>query len=124
MPELLCPRSASSPCRDGAARPWRSPREIERRGFSGIYMPSRYGNSMAQCTGLALATERITFGTAIAPIYAQTVEEFCGRCRLHPRGFGRALPLWHRGRARPDASAARHLAGQAVGRYPRLCRGS
>src|SRR5215831_19680831 len=40
-------------------------REIERRGFSGIYMPSRYGN-MAQCTGLALATERIRFGTAIA----------------------------------------------------------
>ena len=50
-------------------------REIERRGFSGIYMPSRWGN-MAQCTGLALATERIRFGTAIAPIYAQTTEEF------------------------------------------------
>ena len=50
-------------------------RDIERRGFSGIYMPSRYGN-MAQCTGLALATERIRFGTAIAPIYAQTTEEF------------------------------------------------
>jgi alkanesulfonate monooxygenase SsuD/methylene tetrahydromethanopterin reductase-like flavin-dependent oxidoreductase (luciferase family) len=50
-------------------------REIERRGFSGIYMPSRYGN-MAQCTGLALATEHIRFGTAIAPIYAQTTEEF------------------------------------------------
>ena len=42
-------------------------REIERRGFCGIYMPSRYGN-MAQCAGLALATERIRFGTAIAPI--------------------------------------------------------
>jgi alkanesulfonate monooxygenase SsuD/methylene tetrahydromethanopterin reductase-like flavin-dependent oxidoreductase (luciferase family) len=50
-------------------------REIERRGFSGIYMPSRYSN-MAQCTALALATERIRFGTAIAPIYAQTAEEF------------------------------------------------
>src|SRR6516162_2406914 len=50
-------------------------REIEQRGFSGIYMPSRYGN-MAQCMALALATERIRFGTAIAPIYAQTVEEF------------------------------------------------
>jgi len=49
--------------------------EIERRGFSGIYMPSRYGN-IAQCAGLALATERIPFGTAIAPIYAQTTEEF------------------------------------------------
>ncbi len=50
-------------------------RDIERRGFSGIYMPSRWSN-MAQCTGLALATERIHFGTAIAPIYAQTAEEF------------------------------------------------
>lgn len=50
-------------------------REIERRGFSGIYMPSRYGN-MAQCIALALATEHIRFGTAIAPIYLQTPEEF------------------------------------------------
>ena len=50
-------------------------REIERRGFCGIYMPSRWGN-MAQCTALALATEQIRFGTAIAPIYAQTAEEF------------------------------------------------
>jgi alkanesulfonate monooxygenase SsuD/methylene tetrahydromethanopterin reductase-like flavin-dependent oxidoreductase (luciferase family) len=50
-------------------------REAERRGFSGIFMPSRWGN-MAQCTGLALSTEHIRFGTAIAPIYAATVEEF------------------------------------------------
>ena len=50
-------------------------REIERRGFAGIYVPSRFGN-MAQCTALAAATERIPFGTAIAPIYAQTPEEF------------------------------------------------
>jgi alkanesulfonate monooxygenase SsuD/methylene tetrahydromethanopterin reductase-like flavin-dependent oxidoreductase (luciferase family) len=50
-------------------------REAERRGFSGIYMPSRYA-SMAQCTALALSTERIRFGTAIAPIYARTPEDF------------------------------------------------
>ena len=50
-------------------------REAERRGFSGIYMPSRWSN-MAQCTGLAFATEHIRFGTAIAPIYAETAEEF------------------------------------------------
>ena len=31
---------------------------------------------MAQCLGLAFATERIPFATAIAPIYAQTTEEF------------------------------------------------
>ena len=64
-------------------------REIERRGFSGIYMPSRYGN-MAQCTGLALATERIRFGTAIAPIYAQTTEEFAaGAAYIHEVSGGR-----------------------------------
>ncbi len=50
-------------------------REIERRGFAGISVSSSYAN-MAQCTGLGLATDRITFATAIAPIYAQTVEEF------------------------------------------------
>jgi alkanesulfonate monooxygenase SsuD/methylene tetrahydromethanopterin reductase-like flavin-dependent oxidoreductase (luciferase family) len=49
-------------------------REAERRGFPGIYVPSIFGN-MAQCTALALATERIRFGTAIAPIYARTVED-------------------------------------------------
>jgi alkanesulfonate monooxygenase SsuD/methylene tetrahydromethanopterin reductase-like flavin-dependent oxidoreductase (luciferase family) len=64
-------------------------REIERRGFSGIYMPSRYGN-MAQCTGLALATERIRFGTAIAPIYAQTTEGFAaGAAYIHEVSGGR-----------------------------------
>ena len=64
-------------------------REIERRGFSGIYMPSRYGN-MAQCTGLALATERDRFGTAIAPIYAQTTEEFAaGAAYIHEVSGGR-----------------------------------
>jgi alkanesulfonate monooxygenase SsuD/methylene tetrahydromethanopterin reductase-like flavin-dependent oxidoreductase (luciferase family) len=49
--------------------------EAERRGFSGIYVPSIFGN-MAQCTALALATERIAFATAISPIYARTVEDF------------------------------------------------
>src|SRR5579884_1876528 len=50
-------------------------REIERRGFAEIQVSSSYAN-MTQCVGLALATERISFATAIAPIYAQTVEEF------------------------------------------------
>src|SRR3954454_13369424 len=50
-------------------------REIERRGFDQIQVSSSFAN-MAQCTGLAFATERIGFATAIAPIYAQTVEEF------------------------------------------------
>lgn len=64
-------------------------REIERRGFSGIYMPSRWSN-MAQCTGLALATERIRFGTAIAPIYAETAEEFAASAAyIHEVSGGR-----------------------------------
>jgi alkanesulfonate monooxygenase SsuD/methylene tetrahydromethanopterin reductase-like flavin-dependent oxidoreductase (luciferase family) len=50
-------------------------REIERRGFAGISVSSQYSN-IAQCLGLAFATERIPFATAIAPIYAQTAEEF------------------------------------------------
>jgi alkanesulfonate monooxygenase SsuD/methylene tetrahydromethanopterin reductase-like flavin-dependent oxidoreductase (luciferase family) len=64
-------------------------REAERRGFSGIYMPSRWSN-IAQCTGLAFATEHIRFGTAIAPIYAETVEEFAmSAAYIHEVSAGR-----------------------------------
>jgi Luciferase-like monooxygenase len=64
-------------------------RDAERRGFSGLYVPSRYGN-MAQCTGLALATGQIPFGTAIAPIYARTVEDFAhDAAYLHELSGGR-----------------------------------
>jgi alkanesulfonate monooxygenase SsuD/methylene tetrahydromethanopterin reductase-like flavin-dependent oxidoreductase (luciferase family) len=50
-------------------------RDIERRGFAGIYTPSMYGN-MSQCEAMAWNTERIPFGAAIAPIYARTVLDF------------------------------------------------
>jgi alkanesulfonate monooxygenase SsuD/methylene tetrahydromethanopterin reductase-like flavin-dependent oxidoreductase (luciferase family) len=64
-------------------------RELDRRGFSGIYIPSRFGN-MAQCMALAIATERIPFGTAIAPIYARTVEDFAhSAAYLHEISGGR-----------------------------------
>src|SRR5262249_26175937 len=64
-------------------------REFEKRGFAGIYIPSRFGN-MAQCTALASATERIPFGTAIAPIYARTVEDFAqSAAYLHEVSGGR-----------------------------------
>src|SRR5947208_9854102 len=64
-------------------------REIERRGFAGISVSSSFAN-MAQCTGLAFGTERITFATAIAPIYAQTVEEFAhGAAYIHEVSGGR-----------------------------------
>jgi hypothetical protein len=58
-------------------------REIERRGFAGISVSSSFAN-MAQCTGLAFATGHIPFATAIAPIYAETVEEFAhGAAYIH-----------------------------------------
>ena len=64
-------------------------REIERRGFAGISVSSQYSN-MAQCLGLAFATERISFATAIAPIYAQTAEEFAQTATyLHEVSGGR-----------------------------------
>ena len=64
-------------------------REIERRGFAGISVSSSFAN-MAQCTGLAFGTERITFATAIAPIYAETVEEFAhGAAYIHEISGGR-----------------------------------
>lgn len=50
-------------------------RDIERRGFSGIYTPSMYGN-LSQCEAMCWNTETIPFGTAITPIYARTVLDF------------------------------------------------
>jgi alkanesulfonate monooxygenase SsuD/methylene tetrahydromethanopterin reductase-like flavin-dependent oxidoreductase (luciferase family) len=50
-------------------------REIERRGFAGIFSPSMFGN-MSLCEALAWNTERMNFGTAISPIYARTVGDF------------------------------------------------
>jgi alkanesulfonate monooxygenase SsuD/methylene tetrahydromethanopterin reductase-like flavin-dependent oxidoreductase (luciferase family) len=63
--------------------------EIERRGFAGISISSQYSNT-AQCVGLAFATERIPFATAIAPIYAQTVDEFANTAAyIHEVSRGR-----------------------------------
>ncbi len=50
-------------------------REAERRGYQGIYVPSRFSN-MSVCEALAWNTERIVFGTAIAPIYARTAADY------------------------------------------------
>ena len=50
-------------------------REIERRGFTGIYCPSTVAN-MALCASLANYTNEIPFGTSIAPIYSRTVLDY------------------------------------------------
>src|SRR5205807_8118885 len=64
-------------------------KEAERRGFAGLYVPSIFGN-MAQCTALAVATERIPFATAIAPIYARTTEDFAhSAAYIHELSGGR-----------------------------------
>jgi alkanesulfonate monooxygenase SsuD/methylene tetrahydromethanopterin reductase-like flavin-dependent oxidoreductase (luciferase family) len=45
---------------------------------------------MAQSTALALATERLVFGTAISPIYARTVEDFAqSAAYIHELSGGR-----------------------------------
>jgi alkanesulfonate monooxygenase SsuD/methylene tetrahydromethanopterin reductase-like flavin-dependent oxidoreductase (luciferase family) len=78
-------------------------REIERRGFAGIFTPSLFG-TLSLSEALAWTTERIPFGPSIAPIYARTVLDFAqsaaflhevsgGRFRL---GIGVAHPPSHR----------------------------
>jgi alkanesulfonate monooxygenase SsuD/methylene tetrahydromethanopterin reductase-like flavin-dependent oxidoreductase (luciferase family) len=95
-------------------------REMERRGYAGIYIPSRFGN-MAQCTALALITERIQFGTAIAPIYARTVEDFAhSAAYIHEVSGGRFR--FGIGIARPHLSALGDHSGQAALRYSQFCR--
>ena len=64
-------------------------REIERRGFAGIYVPSIFSN-MSLCEALAWNTEHIVFGTAIVPIYARTVPDFAQAAAfLHEVSGGR-----------------------------------
>jgi alkanesulfonate monooxygenase SsuD/methylene tetrahydromethanopterin reductase-like flavin-dependent oxidoreductase (luciferase family) len=50
-------------------------KEIERRGFTGIYSPSNTDN-MSLCTALAFATDEIQLGTTIAPIYSRTPYDY------------------------------------------------
>lgn len=49
--------------------------EIERRGFTGIYSPSPFGNATF-CDALAHATREIPFGTTISPIYTRHPEDW------------------------------------------------
>lgn len=58
-------------------------REIERRGFSGIYCAS-FGDAVGLCEALALATERIPLGTAIANLYTR-----------HPVDYAQTASLIH-----------------------------
>lgn len=50
-------------------------KEIERRGFAGIYCPS-FGDGLGLCLALALTTDAIEFGTSIANIYTRHPFEY------------------------------------------------
>jgi len=64
-------------------------REIERRGFAGIYCPS-FGDGMGLCEALALSTSRIPFGTSIANIYLRHVSDYAQSAALiHELSGGR-----------------------------------
>ena len=64
-------------------------REIERRGYAGIYCPS-FGDGMGLCEALAFATERIPFGTSIANIYVRHVADYAQTASLiHELSGGR-----------------------------------
>ncbi len=64
-------------------------REIERRGFSGIYCAS-FGDGLGLCEALALVTERIRIGTAIAILYTRHVTDYAQTAALvHELSGGR-----------------------------------
>jgi alkanesulfonate monooxygenase SsuD/methylene tetrahydromethanopterin reductase-like flavin-dependent oxidoreductase (luciferase family) len=64
-------------------------REIERRGFAGIYCAS-FGDGVGLCEALALRTERIPFGTAIANLYMRHVADYAQTASLiHELSGGR-----------------------------------
>lgn len=63
--------------------------EAERRGFTGIYVPSPTGG-MSTCEALAWNTRSIAFGTAIAPIYQRTIVDFAqSAAMMHEVSGGR-----------------------------------
>lgn len=50
-------------------------REIEQRGFAGIYCPS-FGDGLGLCQAIAHATEHIEFGTSIVNMYTRHVADY------------------------------------------------
>ena len=64
-------------------------KEIERRGYPGIYMPS-LGDAMGLGVALALGTETITFGTTVQPIYLRQPSDFAAAASfIHEVSGGR-----------------------------------
>lgn len=64
-------------------------KQIEARGFAGIYCPSM-NDGLALCEALAFVTNEIRFGTSIAPIYTRHVNDFAQTCAfIHEVSGGR-----------------------------------
>jgi alkanesulfonate monooxygenase SsuD/methylene tetrahydromethanopterin reductase-like flavin-dependent oxidoreductase (luciferase family) len=64
-------------------------RELEQRGFAGIYCAS-FGDAVGLCEALAFVTERIPFGTAIANLYTRHVSDYAVTASLiHELSGGR-----------------------------------
>jgi len=64
-------------------------REIERRGYPGIYLPS-FGDAMGLAGAIALNTSTIQFGTTVQPIYFRNAMDFAGAASfVHEMSNGR-----------------------------------
>jgi len=64
-------------------------RELEAKGFAGAYCAS-FGDALGLCEALALTTERIPFGTAIANLYTRHVSDYAQTAALiHELSGGR-----------------------------------
>jgi len=64
-------------------------KDIERRGYSGIYMPS-FGDAMGLGVALALETQSIRFGTTVQPIYLRHASDFAAAASfIHELSGGR-----------------------------------
>ena len=64
-------------------------KEIEKRGYSGIYLPS-FGDAMGLAVALALETQSIEFGTTVQPIYLRHASDFAAQAAfIHELSGGR-----------------------------------
>ena len=64
-------------------------REVEHRGFAGLYLPSLSDN-MSLAIAIAMRTERIPFGTSVTPIYWRTPLDYAQTAAfIHELSAGR-----------------------------------
>ena len=64
-------------------------REIERRGFAGLYCPS-FGDGLGLCEAIGLVTDSIAFGTSIVNIYTRHPQDYAKTaCLIHELAPGR-----------------------------------